>query len=130
MYGLRWRIENIFKAWKSHWHFARVHNVSPHQFKILLLSRPIALVLLNRSLYLPACERIRQTYDRILSLMKFTRYLERNPDRKGKLLQALLAPPSRHPVLDALARDCTYDKRKRRNFVQKMEACFETWSLG
>lgn len=130
MYGLRWRIENIFKAWKSHWHFAQIHNVSQHQLQVLLLSRLIALVLLNRFLYLPACERIRKTYDRILSLMKFTRYLECNPDRKGEILQALLETSGRHPVLDALARYCTYDKRQRLNIVQKMEACFGSWSLG
>ncbi len=130
MYGLRWRIENIFKAWKSHWHFAQIHNVSQHQLQVLLLSRLIALVLLNRCLYLLACERIRKTYDRILSLMKFTRYLECNPDRKGEILQALSDPQGRHPVLDALARYCTYDKRQRLNFVQKTEACFDSWSLG
>jgi IS4 transposase len=39
IYGLRWRIEVIFKAWKSHMKFDRLHRVSRNQMLILLKAR-------------------------------------------------------------------------------------------
>jgi hypothetical protein len=130
MYGLRWRIETIFKTWKSYLHLGHIHNVSSCQLRILVLARLIAAVLLQALIYRPACRRIRNTHGRILSLLKFTKYLVRLPNRMSEILRALLDTPGPHPVWDALARYCTYDKRKRLNFVQKMEACFEAWSLS
>jgi len=39
VYGLRWRIEVIFKAWKSHVNFGHLHRVSKTQMLILLKAR-------------------------------------------------------------------------------------------
>jgi hypothetical protein len=39
LYGLRWRIEIIFKAWKSHLKFPLLHRVSRRQMAILLKAR-------------------------------------------------------------------------------------------
>jgi IS4 transposase len=36
LYGLRWRIENIFKTWKSNFSFGKVHTVSEQQLRVLL----------------------------------------------------------------------------------------------
>ncbi len=37
IYGLRWRIETIFKTWKSHLSFNRLHRVSEVELKPLLI---------------------------------------------------------------------------------------------
>jgi hypothetical protein len=34
LYGLRWRIENIFKTWKSNFSFGKVHTVSEQQLRV------------------------------------------------------------------------------------------------
>ena len=39
LYAVRWRIENIFKPWKSNFCFDHIHNVSNPQLRILLLAR-------------------------------------------------------------------------------------------
>ncbi|MCK4983806.1 MAG: IS4 family transposase, partial [Victivallaceae bacterium] len=43
LYSLRWRIESIFKTWKSNMSFAVIHNVSCHQLHALLMARLISI---------------------------------------------------------------------------------------
>lgn len=39
LYSFRWRIETIFKSWKSYLNFDHIHNVSLMQLYVLLLAR-------------------------------------------------------------------------------------------
>lgn len=41
IYGLRWRIETIFKAWKSHFHLEEVPNGSVYQLEVMIYARLI-----------------------------------------------------------------------------------------
>jgi hypothetical protein len=45
VYGLRWRIETIFKAWKSHFRLAEVPKGSPAQLEAMIYGRLIFLTL-------------------------------------------------------------------------------------
>jgi hypothetical protein len=49
IYGLRWRIEIIFKAWKSHLHFPLLHRVSKLQMAILIKARLLIITGLHQS---------------------------------------------------------------------------------
>ena len=51
IYGLRWRIEIIFKAWKSHMKFHRLHRVSKRQMTILLKARLLLIACCANILY-------------------------------------------------------------------------------
>jgi len=51
LYGLRWRIENIFKTWKSHFSFDKIHNVSEKQLRVLLTARLIMIVFIYQRLF-------------------------------------------------------------------------------
>ena len=53
LYAFRWRIENIFKIWKSNLNFSKIHNVSSNQLHILICARLIMIVLLFDKLYSP-----------------------------------------------------------------------------
>jgi len=130
MYGLRWRIETIFKAMKSNMSFARIHNVSEHQLRVLLAARLIMLVIINRFVYRPGCHRIRQDHGRELSLVKLTEYLVSNQEKIQAAIMSLHDSTGPDPALEAIAKYCTYDKRKRLNFHQKMEEQFASWPLG
>jgi hypothetical protein len=128
MYGLRWRIEIIFKCWKSNMNFNRLHNISETQLNIILTARMTSAVIINRLIFLPAFIRISQCYNRDLSLMKLTKYLSNNILRIDSIITALNTTQGRQPVLDSLARYCTYDKRKKRlNHAQKVEAVLQLW---
>ena len=119
LYGLRWRIENIFKTWKSNFCFSKVHTVSEHQLRILLTARLIMILVCFHHAYVPLSQEILCRSHKLLSLMKFMRYLQQNIDR---LPLVLLPRFWNDPLLNAFARYCTYEKRKRPHFIAHVDA--------
>jgi len=117
LYSLRWRIEIIFKAWKSHASFAQVHNISDIHLRILLTARFIMIVVFVHYVYNPWIEIIRSHYKRELSLLKIFSYLTSNIDQ---LFIFLYFKSNRNQCIAEknLLKYCTYDKRKRLNFNQ------------
>jgi hypothetical protein len=121
IYGMRWRIEVIFKSWKSHLEFATVHRLCETQLRILLTAKLMLVAAWANNLYGPCAKRLRESLGRELSLLKFTRYLVRHPQMAGSLAMVLTADTEdEERTLRAVARYCCYDKRKRANFN-------ETW---
>jgi hypothetical protein len=116
LYGLRWRIENIFRTWKGNFNFDKLHRVSEPQLRVLLTARLIMMVVLYRDLFLPLARLVQMTTDRTLSLLKFMRYIIRNLSQIPLLMQCS-SPIS--AVFPALLRYCVYDKRSRPNFVRQ-----------
>ncbi|RLA35841.1 MAG: IS4 family transposase [Gammaproteobacteria bacterium] len=113
LYGLRWRIEIIFKAWKSNMNFAQIHNVSKKQLLVLLAARLTMVVAFTHFLYRPLSKRMRAGFAREASLMKTIRYFARNPEQIGRAIRMLHGGESDNGLLAALVRYCAYDKRKR-----------------
>jgi hypothetical protein len=116
VYGLRWKIEILFKVWKSHLSFDKIHTVGAIQLRLILIARFIALLLLYEKLYIPLQLRVDQECQKTLSLLKLVRYISRNMQSIPRLLDAL---NRRGNGLRNLERYCTYDKRKRQNFIDK-----------
>ena len=123
LYGLRWRIEIIFKSWKSNMEFSKVHNVSEIQLQILLTARFIMIVIYMHKIFNPWSIRISTKYKREISMIKFIKYLNINPEKTAELL--LIGKKDNHPKIkiidETLMRYCTYDKRKRLNFNQMVD---------
>ena len=117
IYKLRWRIEIIFKIFKSHMSFSKVHNVSEQQLNILLTARFIMIVLCIHFIYQPCRLIIANIYNRQLSMIKFIHYLMFNNLQMIHILnQGFDLNYCINLNLHSIARYCTYDKRKRLNF--------------
>ena len=117
IYKLRWRIEIIFKIFKSHMSFSKVHNVSEQQLNILLTARFIMIVLCIHFIYQPCSLIIANIYNRQLSMIKFMHYLMLNNLQMIHILnQGFDLNYCINLNLHSIARYCTYDKRKRLNF--------------
>jgi hypothetical protein len=122
-YGLRWRIEVSFKAWKSPMNFPLLHRVSKRQLTILLKARRLLITCATNILHGPLAAVLRQRYERRLSLLKFMRYLSRSQGYFLPALRALwIGDPHRHTFHRALVRYGCYDKRKRLNYCEVWEA--------
>jgi hypothetical protein len=123
IYGLRWRIEIIFKAWKNHMKFPLLHRVSKLQMAILLKARLLIIAACTHIVYGPLERMLLQNYDRRLSLLKFMRFLSKSPARFIRVLQSHSLCKQENQVFhEALVRYCCYDKRKRQNYSEAWDA--------
>ncbi len=123
LYGLRWKIETIFKTWKSHMSFEKIHFVSEIQLRLILIARFIAITLFYEKIYTPLLQRVCQASQKIVSLMKLMRYISRNIKAIPQMLNAVSGSVK---CLRNIERYCTYDKRKRLNFIEKELAILTT----
>jgi len=101
IYGLRWRIETIFKSWKSNMGFAKIHNVSKKQLEVLVTARLAMIVMISQLVYHPASQVIRKKYGKELSMIKLTKYFVRNPSRIADVVAGLLGDEKRKSAIEA-----------------------------
>lgn len=120
IYALRWRIEIIFKTWKSHAAFGKIHNISENHLRILLTARFIMFVLFTHYIYNPWSLIIRSKYKREISLLKLFCFLTKNEDQTVKLIGSVCNDQFCLSEITIL-KYCTYDKRVRLNFNQVYE---------
>jgi hypothetical protein len=123
IYGLRWRIEVIFKAWKSAMNFDVIHRVSALELRICLTARLLSITIGMGQLYALCQKRMWETMGRDLSLLKFSRYLAAKPSRAAELTAWLQEEAgAMSTTAETLRRVCCYDQRKRLNYQQKQRA--------
>jgi hypothetical protein len=123
IYGLRWRIEVIFKAWKSHLGFHVLHRVSERQLKLLLEARLLVIAACANILHRFYAHQLRERCGRWLSLLKFVNYLSASPANLVRVLGwHSCTPAEQQNILKTLTKYCCYDKRKRKNFQEVWES--------
>lgn len=124
VYGLRWRIEIIFKCWKSNMGFDKIHNVSKIQLNVLLLARFIMIVVCTQLIFGRCRPIVKTDFNRDLSLLKLTKYLLRHPIKIVSILKEINDSDKRTAGgIRAVAKFCVYDKRRKRlNYQQKIDA--------
>lgn len=125
VYSLRWRIEIIFKSWKSNMEFSKIHNVSKKQLSLILYARFIMIIIYIQYIFSPARMIIKTQLKKELSMIKVVRYLIKNT---SKIIQIVKAIENYNDKLcyhlKALARYCSYDIRVRANFEKEFVAAF------
>jgi hypothetical protein len=122
-YRLRWRIEVIFKSWKSNMEFDKIHNVSKTQLSLILFARFIMIIICIQYIFSPAKIIIKKHLQKDLSLIKVVRCLIKNPSKI--IVTEVMTYRCRCSYhLTALARYCTYEKRNRANFAREFQASF------
>lgn len=126
LYSLRWRIEIIFKSWKSNMSFDKIHNVSYVQLHVLLLARFIMILVLTQNIYRQCRTIIKMHHGKYLSLLKLTNYLFRNPRKIAVILYEINKYEGETcKNINTLAKYCSYDKRRnRQNYEQQMDKLF------
>jgi hypothetical protein len=125
VYSLRWRIEIIFKSWKSNMEFSKIHNVSKKQLSLILYARFIMIIIYIQYIFSPARMIMKKQLKKELSMIKVVRYLIKNTSKIIQIVKALENYRDKLCYhLNALARYCSYDKRLRANFEQEFDVAF------
>ncbi len=125
LYSLRWRIEIIFKSWKSHMNFSKIHNVSSVQLRVIIISRFIMIILLTQYFF-PSCRLIISKHlSKNLSLLKTINYLINNSNVINKIHCEIKSyDGSMQNRIKTLARYCCYDSRDRPDYESFMNYLF------
>jgi len=105
--------------------FNKIHNVSKLQLIVLLLARFVMIIIYSQLIFKPCRTIIKKQLNKDLSLIKVAHYLTRNPNKIIDIIMELrLFSGNIEKSISALAKYCSYDKRKRLNFEQEMDILF------
>lgn len=119
IYGIRWRIETIIKAWKSHFDLCQIpENASASQAQSLVYAKLIFIVLFEVCFWRPAFRRALAAGARTVpSLLKVSQVL-------AQWLLALVLEELNISLAAALARQiayhCQYQKRRRAHLLESI----------
>lgn len=117
IYGLRWRIETIFKAWKSHFRIDQLPKGSPNQIHILIYSR-LLFISIFQTVFGTLANHFQQTYGQSLSLMRFSRFFS---NYSSIILALVNSENGRNSLESLILHHCCYSKRKdRTNHAQNI----------
>jgi len=115
IYGLRWRIETIFKSWKSHFRLTEVPRGSAAQLEAVIYARLIFVTLLTPLSPLGLWQPVRAEAPPPVSLLKLAGLV-------GDFFLILCLEAWQRPVRDPWLRQLhyhgRYERRSRNHFVQ------------
>jgi Transposase DDE domain len=117
IYELRWRIENIFKCWKSYFHLEKMVpkncSLSKERLETIIYMMLIFIVLFQMYIYNMAVVKAGKSDIYQISLSKVSIYISNNVEQ--------LLNQDLDPLLKQILYYCKYDKRNDRvNFDQKL----------
>jgi hypothetical protein len=117
-YRLRWRIEIIFKAWKSFLNLTEAHLAGFIQLSVIMSARMIALASVH-SMAVKKLEAIEGAMEaKELSLLKVAKFVAAN---WSEVTELLMSSGGFEKLRRLLAKHCSYDKRKRVSYAQELE---------
>lgn len=76
IYGLRWRIETIFKSWKSNFQITDVPKANALRVKAYVYSALIVVTLFHTLIFKRVFAGVKRTSNRYLSLIKLSKFFK------------------------------------------------------
>ena len=121
LYAIRWRIEIIFKAWKSHLALTNVPEGSKNELDIYIYSQ-----LLNITIFHAFFDRLNRImirkHDKYISMLKVAPLFGHIVSAVNLLADTISGAQFEHFIEKLLLRHCCYEKRnKRTNYAEKLE---------
>ena len=120
VYALRWRIEIIFKAWKSHFNLTQIPQGGSESLILSCLYAKLLYITFFHAFFDKINRRLVGRDDLGISLLKLAVLSAIMASQFISAQNFLMHDP---PVIEIIQRLCTYEKRHgRQNFSQKLSA--------
>ena len=122
LYNLRWRVETVFKSWKSHFHLTNVPEGSEIRVKSYFYAMLIFITIFQTHLYVRLYRENQQRNERQLSFLKLTRFFK---EQVWAVILFFEKPRkiTEEELEEQIFYHCRYDARAdRQNHVQKIAA--------
>lgn len=118
LYGLRWRIETIFKCWKSNFHLQKLipqdRSLTKERAEAIIYMMLIFILLFQVTIYNAAQAAAAKAESGGVSLLRLCKYLSNHID--------LFFEKKINYLMPQILYYCRYDKRSDlQNFVQKLK---------
>lgn len=111
VYGVRWRIETIFKTWKSHFNFTAATNGSEEYIETLIYAKLISVTLFQTVFFGQLSEYTHKKTGNHLSMIKTAQFLQQHITI---IFFIILSGENPEIIIRQILKHCTYDKRKKR----------------
>jgi hypothetical protein len=108
LYRLRWRIEILFKSWKSHFHIMNVPKASVVRVLAYVYATLIFIVLFQARLYLHFYNELQKNNKNQLSLFKLSKFVK---EQSWAIMLYFLEPER---LKEQIYYHCIYESRKDR----------------
>jgi hypothetical protein len=115
----RWRIEIVFKSWKSNFKIDEVPKGDAPRIRAHLYAALILITVYQTPLFLKLAERAAQFYNTDLSLMKVSRFIKKHA---WLFFATPGTEPNKEMILQQILYHCRYEKRARKNYPQKLRS--------
>lgn len=124
LYSLRWRIEIIFKALKSHCNLDSLHKVPERQMKFIIKSRILLVLLITTSIYRPINAALENAKKGVrISLLQLVNFMVKNIYLLESIMERTIGSKANleDPVIRNICKYCQYSKRENPNYYEKLE---------
>jgi len=113
LYKCRWRIETIFKSWKSHFNIKDVPNASVIRVMTFIYANLVFITLFQTYVFLQFYKQILRENGKQLSLLKITRFFN------NQIWAIILYAQQFHRIQEQIFYHCKYESRcQRTNHTQ------------
>lgn len=120
IYGVRWRIEIIFKSWKSHFKIHNFAHPTPLEAELLVYARLIYITLFQTCFFTQLAALVYHKTGQHLSVLKAADFFSQ------RILTALLTGCDYPLIVQQILKHCTYEKRNKRvNYGQILRLLLE-----
>jgi hypothetical protein len=122
IYDLRWRIEIVFKSWKSHFSLTDVPRASAIRVQSYIYAMLIFIAMFQTYMYVRLYQAHYQKNSQQLSLLKLTRFFK---EQIWAIILFFQTPEELTPqkLLEQIFYHCVYEARTdRRNYTEKVAA--------
>lgn len=117
VYGIRWRIEIIFKAWKQHFALPQFTEAGCAQIESLIYAKLLFITLFQVCIFRAWNRVVHHRTGQTLSLLKVAQFVA----HQRWLILWVLTQPKGAALLEAqIIAHCTYERRKRLNYEEML----------